>query len=53
MSNRTSAGNNQVLFFICQEGLHEQSNMVVDMLADEPFNLTSPGQTVTINRISR
>ncbi|MEN8008273.1 MAG: FG-GAP-like repeat-containing protein [Candidatus Krumholzibacteriota bacterium] len=42
--------NNEVKFFVCQEGLHEQSNMVVDMLANEPFALTTPGQTVTIDR---
>ena len=42
--------NNKVQFFVCQEGLHEQSNMVVDMLTNEPFSLTTPGQTVTINR---
>lgn len=50
VEQNVSGSNNQVLFFICQEGLHEQSNMVVDMLADEPFNLTSPGETVTITR---
>jgi len=42
--------NNQVLFFICQEGLHDQSNMVVSMLTNEPFILTTPGQSVTINK---
>ncbi len=45
-----SGSNNQVLFFVCQEGLHEQSNMVRDMLANEPFTLTAPGQTVTVDR---
>jgi hypothetical protein len=45
-----SGSNNQVLFFVCQDGLHEQSNMVVDMLAGEPFTLTTPGQTVTVDR---
>ncbi len=42
--------NNQVLFFVCQEMMHEQSNMVVDLLVNEPFSLTTPGQTVTVNR---
>ncbi len=45
-----TGSNNKVQFFVCQEGLHEQSNMVVDMLTSEPFTLTSPGQTVTIDR---
>ena len=45
-----SGSNNLVQFFVCQERLHEQSNMVVDMLTGEPFSLTTPGETVTINR---
>jgi hypothetical protein len=45
-----SGSDNQVLFFVCQEGLHDQSNMVVDMLANEPFSLTTPGETVTVER---
>ncbi len=45
-----SGSNNQVLFFVCQEDLHGQSNMVVDMLNNEPFALTTPGQSVTVDR---
>lgn len=45
-----SGSNNLVQFFVCQEGLHSQSNMVVDMLPSEPFTLTTPGETVTVNR---
>jgi len=45
-----SGSNNQIVFFVCQEGLHEQSNMVVDMLPNEPFTLTTPGETVTVDR---
>ncbi len=45
-----SGSNNLVQFFVCQEGLHGQSNMVVDMLTGEPFALTSPGETVTVDR---
>jgi len=45
-----SGSNNRVQFFVCQEGLHDQSNMVVDMLASEPFTLTTPGETVTVER---
>jgi hypothetical protein len=41
---------NRVEFFVCQEGLYEQSNMVVDMLAPEPFTLTEKGETVTVQR---
>ena len=44
------SGDNQVLFFLCQDGLHDQHNMVVDMLPNEAFTLTTPGETVTINR---
>lgn len=42
--------NHQVSFFVCQEGYHNQSNMVVDMLASEPFVLDTPGQTTLVNR---
>jgi hypothetical protein len=45
-----SGSNNQVLFFVCQEGLHDQSNMVVAMPHNEPFTLTTPGETVTVDR---
>ena len=41
---------NQLDFFVCQEGLGGQSNMVVAMLAPEPFSLTEPGQSVTVQR---
>jgi enediyne biosynthesis protein E4 len=42
--------NNLVRFFVCQEGYHGQTNMVVDMLATEPFTLDTPGQTTVVNR---
>ncbi len=34
--------NNEVNFFVCQEGYHGQSNMVVDMLPTEPFSPAGP-----------
>ncbi len=42
--------NNQVYFFVCQEGYHGQSNMVVDMLPTEAFTLDSVGQSTIVNR---
>jgi hypothetical protein len=45
-----AGSNNQLLFFICQEGLHDQSNMVVDMLPSETFTLTTPGQSINLDR---
>ncbi len=42
--------NNQVHFFVCQEGYHNQSNMVVDMLNSEAFSLDTPGQTTIVSR---
>ncbi|PID78861.1 hypothetical protein CSB20_13000 [bacterium DOLZORAL124_64_63] len=43
-------GDNQVHFLICQEGLHNQSNMVIDVLPSEPFTLTTPGQSTIVSR---
>ena len=37
-------------FFVCQQGLGGQSNMVVDMLPSEPFLFTETGQTATVQR---
>jgi enediyne biosynthesis protein E4 len=42
--------NNQVLFLVCQEGYHAQSNMVVDMLDTEPFTLDTVGQSTIVSR---
>lgn len=42
--------NNQVYFFVCQEGLHNQSNMVVDILDTEAFNLDTVGQSAVVSR---
>ena len=41
---------NQVHFLICQDGLHGQSNLLVDVLESEPLTLTTPGQSTTITR---
>ncbi len=43
-------GANTVHVFVCQDGLHGQSNMVVDVLATEPFTLTNQGQTTVVTR---
>ena len=45
-----SGSNNQVLFFVCQADLHDHPNMVVDMLNNEPFALTTVGESVTVVR---
>ena len=44
------SGNNQVHFLICQEGLHNQSNMLVEVLESEPFTLTTPGEGTVVTR---
>jgi len=46
----TGGANRQVMFFVAQADLHAHLNMVVAMLPDEPFNLTSPGQSVVVER---
>ena len=46
----TSGSNRQVLFFVTQEDLHGHLNMVVAMLPNEAFSLTTPGQSVSIER---
>ncbi len=43
-------GTNTLHVFVCQEGLHGQSNMVVDVLDTEPFTLTTVGQTTVATR---
>ncbi len=45
-----SITNNQVSFFVCQEGYHGQSNMVVDMLPQEPFTIDTVGQSTLVSR---
>ncbi len=44
------SGTNTIHIFVCQEGLHGQSNMVVDVLNTEAFTLTNPGQTTVVTR---
>ncbi|MFH2051523.1 MAG: FG-GAP-like repeat-containing protein [bacterium] len=44
------SGAHTVHFFVCIDGLHGQSNMVVMMPATEPFTLTTPAQTTTVTR---
>lgn len=46
----TSGSNRQVMFFVTQDGLHGHPNMVVAMLPNEAFTLTTPGQAVSIER---
>ncbi len=46
----TSGANREVIFFVTQMGLHANLNMVVDILPVEPFTLTTPGESVTIQR---
>jgi len=46
----TSGDNRQVMFFVTQAALHGNLNMVVAMLPDEPFNLTTPGESVSVLR---
>lgn len=41
---------NQVDFFVCQDGLYGQSNMVVDVLTPEPFTLSEMGETTEVQR---
>ncbi|MHC4092427.1 MAG: FG-GAP-like repeat-containing protein [Planctomycetota bacterium] len=42
--------NNTVHFVIVEDGEHDQENLARDTLADEPFALTSPPQSVDIVR---
>ncbi len=46
----TSGAGRQVLFFVTQMGLHSNLNMVVDILPVESFTLTTPGESVSIER---
>ncbi len=46
----TSGANRRVLFFVTQHDLHAHPNMVVAMLPDETFTLSSPGESVSIER---
>ena len=46
----TSGSNRVVHFFVTQENEHGHLNMVMAMLPAEAFALTTPGQTVTIER---
>jgi len=38
----------QVHAFVCQDGLHDHPNMVVDMLPSQTFTPRSPGQTAQV-----
>jgi len=44
-----TTSNNKVQFLICQEGLHGQTNMLVDMLPKQNFTLTSPGESTMVS----
>lgn len=46
----TSGANREVKFFVAQADLHAHLNMVVGILPAEPFSLTTPGQSVTVQR---
>ena len=50
VEDRIRTKQNEVLFFVCQDGLIGQSNMVVAVLPPEPFLLTAAGETVTVER---
>jgi len=41
---------NKVYFFICHDGLHDQTNMVIGMLDTADLAITGVGETVTIER---
>lgn len=45
-----SGSNNQVHFFICIDGYHGQSNMLVEILESEPFTLSTPGESTVVTR---
>jgi hypothetical protein len=46
-----TTSNNQVHFFVAREGVHGQSNLVVDMLDSEPLTITTPGESVLVQRV--
>jgi len=46
----TSGAGRKVLFFVTQDDLHAHPNMVMAMLPDEPFSLTTPGQSMSVER---
>ena len=50
VTDNVTTSSNQVHFVITENGLHDQVDLAVEMLADEPFSLTTPGQTVDIQR---
>lgn len=46
----TSGSGRKVLFFVTQDNLHGHPNMVMAMLPEESFTLTTPGQSVSVER---
>jgi len=42
--------NNRVHFFVCGEGIHDQTNLVRDVLPSELFTLSSPGESTLVER---
>ena len=40
----------KVMFFICQDGLHGQTNLLVDVLPAESLSLQNPGQQLLVQR---
>jgi len=50
LDQATSGTNRKVSFYVTQDQLHGHPNMVVAKLPDEPFTLTTPGQSVSIQR---
>ncbi len=46
----TSGSNRRVMFFVTQQDLHANLNMVVALLPEEAFSLTTPGQAVSVQR---
>jgi hypothetical protein len=46
----TSGANREVKFFVAQRHLYAHLNMVVGILPEEPFTLTTPGQSATVQR---
>jgi hypothetical protein len=50
VTDAVATTSNYVHFVIVEDGVHGQENLARDMLADEAFTLTAPGQTVDIIR---
>jgi len=45
-----SGNNNQLHFFICQDDLHSNPNMVVDILPSESFTMDTAGQSTSFQK---